>query len=131
MSIAVKFALISFIALVIQSNFSCESFCPLNFPAIGGHYKLQDFSNCYPIYETFTYTMEFCRDICLRWQPNCMSFNFGCGNQSLKLNCRLFDSTIYGLINMTLQSSCISGSTPKNCVHENFQKFENEEQKSC
>ena len=111
-----------FVVMVVLRTSSC-SFCPLQFPAIGGSFQLQDLSSCGSFYSTFFHTMEFCRDLCMRSQPDCKSLSYGCGNQPSKLNCRLFNFTISELIGRSQSGACRIESSPKNCFHENLDTF--------
>lgn len=122
------------VIFLVSFHAALGSDCPLRFPAAGGQiFELFDFSNCNPFYETFTHTIEICRDLCLRSAHNCKSFSFRCGDQRLSKNCRLFDASIQDLINMNLfqPDVCKVVSLPKNCVHESFLRSGLNETRSC
>lgn len=127
MAIFFKIQFFIFIAAIVIRP-SSSLFCPLNFHAIGAPFQLQDFSNCGPFSSTFSYTVEICRDLCMRSRPNCKSFSYGCGEKSSKLNCRLFSFSISDLLQRTHNSECGMQSAGKNCVHEDYVQITNAKQ---
>jgi len=123
----VRACFLIFVVLIVLQTPS-SSFCPLRFPTIGS-LQFQDLTSCGSFYSTFLHTMEFCQDLCMRSQPDCKSFNYGCGKQPLKLNCRLFNFTISELIGRSHNGACKIESPPKNCFHENLDTSTYEAQK--
>ena len=122
-----KVQIILFIAAIMPPP-SFSLFCPLNFNAVGAPFRLQDFTSCSPITSTFSYTMEICRDLCMRSQPDCKSFSYGCGEQPSRINCRLFNLSISDLLERTLSGECLIQSAQNNCVHEDYVRITIEKQ---